>query len=389
MDTTYAKSSNGNIVKAHRGMIKEHPFFCLGCNERLYAATGEKNKAHFRHNKIKGHKGCNSSESYVHWVTKELFAEHYKKCTKFFLSIEVRQKCLHDNCEYISEYIINLKDIYPHIKVEVSHAGVRPDCLLYNKTDKDKILFFEVLYTHQVSEEKIKLGYPIMEVKVVNETNIDEICKVGGFTTKEKTFKFLHSNSQDYYKIILYNSQNLIPKSVRTFNCKDKCIIEKKEAEEKREREKKLNKEQNTKKTPPIPREEQEKKAHISKKTKPIKDIKAIKYISNKVNKRTAYAMEKEIPSIIGQSYDNYMLYYYKHKDKVLQYDKLYILENKNSFMFISYKNEYFGVIKYETIWHIFSSNHTSKTDNDISFIESTKDGDLVGTIIEKISDSF
>jgi len=383
MDTTHARLSNGNIVKAHRGMVKEHTFFCLGCGEKLYAAAGEKNKAHFRHNTLKGTKGCSNPESYIHWITKEVFAEHYKKCTEFFLSIAVKQKCHYNNCEHIGEYIINLKDIYPHVKVESSYAGVRPDCLLYNETAEDKRLFFEVFYTHPVDEEKIKLGYPIIEVKVINETNIDKICKVGGFTTKEKTFQIPHLNSKDYYKIILYNSKDLIPKNDRIFDCQDKCIREKQEAENR------LKKEQDTKNILSIQKKGQEKKAYTSTKSTPIKDIKAIKYISNITKKRTAYAMEREIPSIIGQSISNYMFCYNKHKDKILHYDKLYILENGDYFMLVSYNNEYFGAIKYETIWHIFSVNHTSAIYSDISFIVSTKNGADVSTIIKNISDSF
>jgi len=393
MDTTHARLSTGNIVKAYRGMIKDDAFFCLGCGEQLYAATGEKNKAHFRHNTLKGTKGCSNPESYAHWITKELFAEHYKNCTEFFLSIEISQKCHYDNCEHIGEYIINLKDIYPQVKVEESYAGVRPDCLLYDETDESKRLFFEVLYTHPVDDAKIKLGYPIIEVKVINESNIDKICKVGGFTTKEKTFQFSYLNSKDYYKVILYNSRNLIPESVRTFDCKDKCIIEKQKEEERlqkqREKAKRLRREQSTKEVQNVPRKENEKKSQSSTKTTPIKDTKAIEYISSVTKKRTAYAIKHEIPSIIGQSFSSYMLCYDRHKDKVLQYDKLYILEDGNSFMFISYNNEYFGAIKYETIWHIFSANHTSTFYSDLSFIVSTKDGGSVAAIIKKISDNF
>ena len=393
MDTTHARLSNGNIVKAYRGMVREDAFFCLGCGEQLYAAAGEKNKAHFRHNTLKGTKGCSNPESYAHWITKELFAEHYRKSTEFFLSIAVRQRCFHDTCEHIGEYILNLKDIYPKVKVEESYAGVRPDCLLYDEEDEKKRLFFEVLYTHPVSEEKIKLGYPIIEVKVFNEADIDKICKVGGFTTKEKTFQFSHLNSKDYYKIILYNSKDLIPQSVRTFDCKDKCIIEKQKAVERlkkqREYAEKLRKEQGNKQTSDIPQKNNNKKSSSPIKLIPINDTKAIEHISNATKKRTAYTMKTEIPSIIGQSISNYMHYYHIHKDKTLKYNELYILEDYDSFMFMSYNKEYFGAIKYEAIWHIFTVNHSAKPYNDISFIVSTEDGGEVSKIIKKISDSF
>jgi len=391
IDTTHARLSNGNIVEAYRGMLREQTFFCLGCGEKLYAAIGEENKAHFRHYSLKKKKGCNP-ESYVHRVTKELFAEHYKQCEKFFLSIAVKQKCYHNTCNYIGEYIINLKDIYPLISVEKFYMGFRPDCLLFNES-KEKVLFFEVLYTHPVSNEKIDTGHPIIEASIQTSEDINNICKVGGFNTKEKSSEFPHLNSKNYYKIILHNSKNLIPQSARLFDCQDKCIIEKKEAEERlkkqRERAEKIKKEQGIKQIVVSSVKEKEARAFSLTNSTSINNNDAIEHLSNATGKHTAYAKDIEITAVIGKSLSYYMSSLDRHKDKELIYNEVYILENSDYFMFIAYNDEYYGAIKYEAIWHVFTIKKTSNNQSVPAFIESTNNGNSVLDIIRTVSDIF
>ncbi len=171
MDTSIARRSNGKLIQAERGIDKTFPFFCPGCKQDVYAATeGKKQRLHFRHKSSNGSKGCSEPESYIHWITKELFAEHYKQTNIFHLSIEVLKKCVYvkySSCHKTEQIKIDLKKIYSYVSVEEKAGSFRPDCLLYN--DKGEKLFFEVCYSSKVSEDKINNGIPIIELYITNE----------------------------------------------------------------------------------------------------------------------------------------------------------------------------------------------------------------------------
>lgn len=174
--TQYAKDNQGNTHKAHRKMNTSIEYFCMGCGDRLIPAPGKINAPHFRH-KNKDSKGCTNPESYIHWVTKELFAEHYNSVSSFFVYIDITQKCKNkeaDNlCQREKTISIDLKKIFPYVEVEKYSNGLYLDCLLYN--EKDEKLFFEVCYTSPVSENKIKTKIPIIEIKVNTPKDIDKI----------------------------------------------------------------------------------------------------------------------------------------------------------------------------------------------------------------------
>ena len=185
MDTSIARRSDGKLIRAEQGIDKSLPFNCPGCKQEVYAVTeGKIQRPHFRHKSLDGLKGCSEPESYIHWVTKELFADNYEKVTSFYISLEILKTCIHakySSYQKTEQVKIDLKKIYPYIQVEEKEGSFRPDCLLFN--DKGEKLFFEVCYSSRVSEDKIKSGIPIIELYTVNEQTIDSVIR--GTTMKK------------------------------------------------------------------------------------------------------------------------------------------------------------------------------------------------------------
>lgn len=209
MDTSIARNENGKLIRAQQGIDKTLPFFCPGCKQEVYAATeGKIQRPHFRH-KSSSAKGCSEPEHYIHWITKELFAEFYQNVDYFGVQMPITLFCAEtETCEKHIVHEINLKAKYPYILVEQYDQGFKPDCMLYN--DFGENLYLEVKYTHAVSQDKIDTGVPIIELHVSTEKDIDEIIEEGRFEYKTSQYK-------------IYNRSILLPQSL-TFDCKSNCL---------------------------------------------------------------------------------------------------------------------------------------------------------------------
>ena len=208
MDTSIARRSDGKLIRAEQGIDKSLPFYCPGCKQEVYAATeGKIQRPHFRHKSIDGSKGCSEPESYIHWITKELFADFFKKTESFVIDIPYYLTCnTSGSCRKKEVHKLDLKKRFPNILVEAYDQGFKPDCMLFN--DSGENLYLEVKYTHAVSREKIDLGVPIIEIDISSEKDIDEIIKKGKI---------------DLEAIKIYNKNSLLP-SKSTFDCGEKCL---------------------------------------------------------------------------------------------------------------------------------------------------------------------
>lgn len=209
MDTSIARHSDGKLIRAERGIDKTRPFYCPGCEQEVYAATeGKIQRPHFRHKSSIG-KGCSEPEHYIHWITKELFADFYQQADYFGVQMPIALFCSETGtCEKHIVHEINLKAKYPHILVEQYDQGFKPDCMLYN--DLGENLYLEVNYTHAVSQDKIDIGVPIIELDVSTEKDIDQIIEKGRFEYKTSQYK-------------IYNKSVLLPQTL-TFDCKGNCL---------------------------------------------------------------------------------------------------------------------------------------------------------------------
>jgi len=209
VDTSIARRFDGKLIQAEKGIDKRLSFFCPGCKQEVYAATeGKKQRPHFRHKHLDERSGCTEPESYIHWITKELFAEFFREIESFFVDIPCHAVChASGRCRERKMLSFDLKKRFPYIKVEKFDQGYRPDCILYN--DDGEKLYLEVYHTHRISEDKINLGVPIIEIEVLSEKDVNRIV----------------DNQKIDEKIIgyrIYNDSSLLPVSI-TFDCGDKC----------------------------------------------------------------------------------------------------------------------------------------------------------------------
>lgn len=207
MDTSIARQ-DGKLVRAERGIKKTLPFICPGCMQEVYAATeGNVQKPHFRHKSSSV--GCSKPEHYIHWITKELFADFYQNTDSFMVEIPITSYCERSGaCRKKSTHSIDLKKRYPYILVEQYDRGVKPDCMLYN-SNTGETLYLEVKYTHSVSQDKINLGVPIIELSASTQNVIDDIIAKGSITI-------------DNLEHRIYNESILLP-TISAFDCNGKC----------------------------------------------------------------------------------------------------------------------------------------------------------------------
>ena len=162
--------------------IQRGKYKCIACEHDVYPVEG-KNKLrdwHFRH--YVANPECNT-ESYLHQLAKKLIKEKFDNSETFNISYQVREVCSYfdkckehfDYCERIKLETFNLKEEYDTCTPEKkdSHLKYLPDLKLSSKNNpKRKPLFIEVAYTHDCTEDKIKSGVKIVELKIFDEEDI-------------------------------------------------------------------------------------------------------------------------------------------------------------------------------------------------------------------------
>jgi len=216
-NTRFAENALGVIVEAEKGMDKSQSFTCLGCGEKVgaYAINTKIQAAHFRHtdNLSGSGTGCRSYESYLHNLSKRKFAENFQYISVFELKRDMhRLQCKsakHDNCFSLHNDVINLKERYPHVKIEKRDGNFVPDCLIYND-DGDKI-YIEIKYKSPISVKKRNSGIPIIEISVSSEKEIGDIVANGEINASKK-------------EISLINFENIAPNEA--YDCGGECPVE-------------------------------------------------------------------------------------------------------------------------------------------------------------------
>jgi len=391
MNTTFARRADGKLIKAKKGIDRTLPFHCPGCKLEVYAATeGKKQRPHFRHKSLNGNTGCSEPESYVHWVTKELFAEEYQSLESFHLSISVQQQCIQDsNCTKEKMVTIDLKERYPNIEVEKYDDGLRPDCMLSN--DQGEKVYFEAHYTSRVTDTKRERGIPIIEVTVYDTEGIDEIVNKKEITDADGLQP--SNGKKKNYSVMIHNEEALIPKENYSFDCIKNCIDKKPmslilPAPRKTQYRTITNNETKLKPkhTYPGALYRGDIPYGISSQEISTEDYNqaAIEYLAKHTGNHSTYATKTAMPHVIAKSVQLYNENYKKFNRCHTSDNTLMMLVEESSFMFIEYGDIFFGALRYEAKWHIFSMNN-----NNISFIESVLDNKEVDFAIRRFTDIF
>lgn len=180
----YAYNDKGELVHLciDKEPIQRGKYKCLACEHDVYPVEGEKKKRdwHFRH--AVANPECNT-ESYLHQLAKRIIKEKFDNSDTFYISYQVKEVCPYyekckehfDYCERTKLETFNLKEKYDTCIPEKkdSHLKYLPDLKISSKDyPKRKPLFIEVAYTHDCTEDKIKSGVKIVEIKIFEEADI-------------------------------------------------------------------------------------------------------------------------------------------------------------------------------------------------------------------------
>jgi competence CoiA-like predicted nuclease len=134
---------------------------CIECNSEMIARTGEIKEWHFAHKNIEN---C-SGEGYLHKLAKRVFFEN--KSMQIINYKEFIFPMLNDSKG-------NLSDVFDIWEYEKTIGNYRADILLSSSKHDYKVMI-EIRVTHGSSQEKIESGIPIIEIRIQNQKDIENL----------------------------------------------------------------------------------------------------------------------------------------------------------------------------------------------------------------------
>lgn len=162
-----------------------HTYTCMGCGAEMTAKMGNKNAWHFAH-KVQDEGNC-SSETYLHKLAKRLIREKFESSPSFWIQYNQVGLCLsykecrfkykqEDSCQVFKTVKHDLKQYYDLCQEEIPIEGFIADLLLSSSTHADRNpVLIEIYVTHKSTEEKLKSGLRIIEIKIDNEDSIKNL----------------------------------------------------------------------------------------------------------------------------------------------------------------------------------------------------------------------
>lgn len=369
----YALNSKGLVVSIDE-VPNEIPlrdeYTCLSCKLKLIAKKGKKRQAHFAHYPITKEeikhieKHC-SFESYIHKLAKLKFKDLIQK---YGLVIEIERKivCLNSkdgSCKaYVKEFI-DIKDIYKNFIVgnEVKIGSFIPDLSIVPLNDSSlPEIFVEIKVSHGISKKKATSKYPIIEIVLENETDIEQIEEkiVNKAPVQEEFISFKN------LKGLLERLTKYEPcPEILYKNCPLNPVNQKIEKEEKKKSKKNISNAPFIKSSPRLPNKEINKKGpffptKFTEKDLPVKYKVSFFYLKEKYLKPPELFIEKLNQDFIGT--DNIQLtpqvfitnnktikeqedILYIHIDDILE---IYLNLNPKSTLFIfHFREEFYSLL--------------------------------------------
>lgn len=192
----YALNSSKEIIsidEVNPEIRKTNQFKCISCGKDLSACLGSKNKHHFRH---KTDVDCNF-ETYLHKMGKHAFIKTYTDCLTqrkpFNITIKRKVSCskeetcpikpihegFHEGCSHYDWQTFDLTQYYDSISEERPIDSFVADVLLTSSKGHQPILV-EIKVSHACEEGKIQSGYPIIEIGLEKEEDLEliESCQL-------------------------------------------------------------------------------------------------------------------------------------------------------------------------------------------------------------------
>ena len=167
-----------NITTVNKQTLS--PFRCVGCHSELIPALGNIREHHFKH---KSNTHCNF-ETYLHRAAKLAVFKGLKKAIdengEYWVSASQSINCPNDyrkgacgNCGQ-RKARLNLARAVASVSIEKKAKGFVAD-VLAESIDEDIQIAIEICVSNPCSQEKIASGLSIIETKVSNETDVQQL----------------------------------------------------------------------------------------------------------------------------------------------------------------------------------------------------------------------
>lgn len=184
----YHFALEGNDVVPIEKVIKEerhlHTYKCVGCGAEMTAKMGNKNAWHFAH---KGNDENCSSETYLHKLAKRLIREKFESSEPLKIRYSRYGNCSgFSKCPFCDDFYCkaskdsdyNLKDYYDVCQEEAPIKGYIADLMLSSTEhpEWDPVLI-EIHVSHKSTEDKLKSGLKIIEIKLNSEEDIISLLR--------------------------------------------------------------------------------------------------------------------------------------------------------------------------------------------------------------------
>ncbi len=209
-------------------------FHCVSCGEELIPKLGKVRIPHFAHKVL--NPSCNK-ETYLHKIGKWLLKSKFNDSETFIIEYQRKVKCKNcDSCPFYKDERcfedgyekFDLKKYYDTCTEEQKIGDFIADILLTNSKKKTvPPVAIEICVTHKSTEEKLKSGLRIIELRVKSEDDLlqlvgsdlreqETIVEFIGFSRVAKGDKVLDHRSIS--KFYLYKSGKTY---VRKCNCNE------------------------------------------------------------------------------------------------------------------------------------------------------------------------
>ena len=123
-----------------------------------------------------------SKETFLHNSAKYYIKEKFTKSDSFYIEFDVEEVCCKEICRFdrrmckrLFSNRYDLKRYYDKVEVE-KHLdnGFQPDVYLTSKKHDADPIFVEIEVTHACSDEKLRLGTRIIEIKIPKDYDIEK-----------------------------------------------------------------------------------------------------------------------------------------------------------------------------------------------------------------------
>ncbi len=165
-----ARGADGGLVDAQSlsSNARGAGYSCIACGAPMIPKLGEERSKHFAHGTGKS---C-SGETYLHRLAKECFAEGFRRLREEGRACRVMYPA--KACCPVSssscpdgEWPVDLAR-FDQLQIEGPVQGCIADVLL-TQSSTGRALAVEIWVTHECEQEKVAKGFPILEVKIVDE----------------------------------------------------------------------------------------------------------------------------------------------------------------------------------------------------------------------------